>query len=208
MTRCSVLVWFWSLAMLSSAIALAQAPVSDFDSEVYTALVNRATEDLKQSELSPIVIAATTVSLKEGVHYNPVWDSGKSLAESIAQGIPEAARPVVDELVRIGERPRLVKLKMNALRQGIKVHVVPDVKLREILSGRDRSETDWQRLKARYGAASVLSLSRVGWHADSGQALVVISVTCGSLCGSGHLVLLERRFGIWIIVKTHQLWIA
>jgi hypothetical protein len=116
---------------------------------------------------------------------------------------------VVDEFVRVGELRGIVRLKTNALRQGLNVHIVPEAKLREVLGDKKSRGQDWQRFRATYGgAANVVSFSRVGWDAGSRQALLLLSTACGALCGSGNLVLLQRRYGIWSIVKTHRVWVA
>jgi hypothetical protein len=195
------------LAIPASFTGLAQATVSDFENELYTALLNRATQDINQGEIPPIVVAGTTAPLKESIPYDAFMASGKSFAESIAELIPEATRQVVDDLVRVGEHVGVVRLKMNALRPGLKVHVAPETKLRQIFE--DHGGNQWKQFKATYGGASAVNrFSRVGWDSKIGQALVLWSMSCGALCGSGHLVLLKRQWGIWSIIKERRVWIS
>jgi len=136
-------------------------------------------------------------------------DSAKPLAQTIRQKLPEATRAAVNELVRIGEQPAIVNLQMGALRKGLRVHVVSDSNLREALAIEQGEGDDWQRFRAVYGGAtSVVSFSRVGSDPSSGQALVVSSINCGTLCGAGNLVLLQRRYGVWSVMKVGNLWVS
>lgn len=207
MNRRSFLRWSCIVAVPTSLPVLAQSAVSDFESEVYTALINRATQEINQSEIPPIVISGTTLPLKPSIQYSAFEASGKSFTDALAERIPQATRQVVEDLVRVGEISGTVRVRMNALRRGLKVHVAPDATLKEIFD--DRSGNGWKQFKANYGGASAVhQFSRVGSDPKSGQALVLWSMSCGALCGSGQLILLKREWGIWNIIKDQRLWIS
>jgi len=68
----------------------------------------------------------------------------------------------------------------------------------ELVSARD--------LGAVRGGTSHISLSRAGFDPDGGRALVYVSRVCGSLCGDGVYVLLERRGARWVVLKYVVVW--
>ena len=192
MKRRSFLLWSCALALPSSTAVFAQAPVADLESEVYTALLN----GLTQHGSPPIVVvAAPTISLKKDL-------SGLE----IARRIPEATPAVVDNFVRVGEVPGRVRLDSNALRQGLNVHIAAEGKLREIFHyENERHGNQWELFKTFYkGANGILRLSRVGSDLQSGQAMVLASFECGVQCGSGFLVLMQRKGNAWNIVRDHR----
>lgn len=197
MKRRAFLLWSSALALPSGTALLAQTPVSDLESEVYTALVNRLTQ-----EGSPpiVVVGAPTVSLKkELAKLEAPW------GESIARRIPEATPAVVDSLVRMGEIPGGIRLNVNALRQGLNVQVAAEGRLREIFNYEtEKLGNDWELFKASYkGANGIVRFSRVGSDLQSGQALVLVSFECGALCGSKFLVLMQRKANVWTVIKDH-----
>ena len=50
-------------------------------------------------------------------------------------------------------------------------------------------------------APGTVSVSRIGFDASGSQALLYVSFSCGSLCGEGIFVLLERGPWGWHVVK-------
>jgi hypothetical protein len=50
-------------------------------------------------------------------------------------------------------------------------------------------------------APGTVAVSRIGFDASGSQALLYVSFSCGSLCGRGTFVLLERNAGRWEVVK-------
>jgi hypothetical protein len=62
---------------------------------------------------------------------------------------------------------------------------------------------DWSDLAGRKSLANgVLRLSPIGYSDARAQALVYVQFECGTLCGSGAFVLLERRGSGWRPVKV------
>jgi len=64
MNRRALLIASCGLMLPPGAAILGQPRVSTLDSEVYTALVNKGTEELKPGELISVVVAAQTISPK------------------------------------------------------------------------------------------------------------------------------------------------
>jgi len=51
-------------------------------------------------------------------------------------------------------------------------------------------------------------ISRIIFNEKYDKACFYYQITCGHLCAVGYLMFIEKRNGIWNIVKKHQLWIS
>jgi hypothetical protein len=72
----------------------------------------------------------------------------------------------------------------------------------------DSNQDPWGQFSEKYsGAREIYFLSRVGFNHARNQALVYVASECGGLCGGGNYVLLEKRFGFWLIQKRCMSWI-
>jgi len=58
------------------------------------------------------------------------------------------------------------------------------------------------------GASTILRFSRIGFNCSRDQALLYRSQSCGLLCGSGQLLILEKDGEQWQTVSTLFLWIS
>lgn len=58
------------------------------------------------------------------------------------------------------------------------------------------------------GSIGVTTFSRVGFSPDLRQALVIVDHGCGSLCGSGRIILLQNENGRWRIVVEQSTWVS
>lgn len=207
MKRRDFLIWTSALSLSTSHMCLARSPVTDLESQIYTSLLNRWAENVKPEEIPRLLIASNSASLKENFGNVTHFEGGKSFAEIIVQRIPEATRAVVDDLARVGENLATVRLKMNALRPGLRVRIAPNAEL-ETLFDQSSRDGNWERIKQKYGTTTVLHFSRVGWDPKSAQALMGAITACGPLCGAGVLILFKREWGIWHIAKEYRVWIA
>ena len=72
------------------------------------------------------------------------------------------------------------------------------------------AEAYWRAFHAKFpGVAGVTSTSGVGIGMGGRQALLTIDHGCGSLCGTGHIVLLERDdAGKWKVKRAVMTWIS
>jgi hypothetical protein len=60
----------------------------------------------------------------------------------------------------------------------------------------------WRDFERRNALApGSVAVSRIGFDPSGSQALLYVNFVCGSLCGSGRFVLLERSGGTWRVVK-------
>jgi hypothetical protein len=61
----------------------------------------------------------------------------------------------------------------------------------------------WRDFERRNALApGSVAVSRIGFDPSGSQALLYVNFVCGSLCGSGRFVLLERDGGPWRVVKV------
>ena len=93
------------------------------------------------------------------------------------------------------------------------VRVVPEEQIIAALKAKgppvDPPQPGWEGFYSRYpGAQGVLRVSLPGYTPDGTEAVVMLSVGCGSLCGSGLLLHLERSNGEWKIVRRETLWVS
>ena len=67
----------------------------------------------------------------------------------------------------------------------------------------------WKDFAQKYpNAPGFTIVSAIGFDISHLQALVYVGNSCGMLCGSGYVVLLEKKKDKWIAVKTAKIWIA
>jgi hypothetical protein len=67
----------------------------------------------------------------------------------------------------------------------------------------------WKDFAAKYPrAAGFTIVSAIGFDASHRQALVYVGNSCGMLCGTGYVVLLEKKKDKWIAAKTAKIWNA
>ncbi|MGB9245581.1 MAG: hypothetical protein WCC03_19695 [Candidatus Acidiferrales bacterium] len=67
----------------------------------------------------------------------------------------------------------------------------------------------WKDFAQKYpNAAGFTIVSAIGFDAAHRQALVYVGNSCGMLCGTGYIVLLEKKKDKWIVAKTAKIWNA
>jgi hypothetical protein len=66
----------------------------------------------------------------------------------------------------------------------------------------------WEGFDAEFRARSYLTISRPAYSADRRHAFVSLGSHCGELCGSGHLIELEKKSDGWRIVRSVGTWIS
>lgn len=67
----------------------------------------------------------------------------------------------------------------------------------------------WTQLGKKYPTAMVIyRFSRIGFNVSRTQALVSVSYWCGSLCGRGSFVFLQKEHGKWKISRNIGLFIS
>jgi hypothetical protein len=68
---------------------------------------------------------------------------------------------------------------------------------------------EWKDFAQKYpNAAGFTIVSAIAFDASHRQALVYVGNSCGMLCGTGYVVLLEKKKDKWIAAKTAKIWIS
>ncbi len=69
--------------------------------------------------------------------------------------------------------------------------------------------SEWRDFAAKYpNAAGFTIVSSIASDASHREALVYVGNSCGMLCGTGYVVLLEKKKDKWIVAKTAKIWNA
>lgn len=58
------------------------------------------------------------------------------------------------------------------------------------------------------GSTGFIGFSKVGFNPTFDQAMVYLSHSCGTLCGTGYYYLLAKESGSWKVVKSYMRWIS
>ena len=67
----------------------------------------------------------------------------------------------------------------------------------------------WAKFYKKYpNSSGYWEFSAVGYDKISAEALVYVGHHCGWLCGTGHLVLLAKENGSWVVKNRVMLWIS
>lgn len=67
----------------------------------------------------------------------------------------------------------------------------------------------WKRFYALYpNSSGYWGFSNVGYSDNGQEALVFVGHHCGWLCGTGHLFLLAKEDGAWVVKNRVMLWIS
>lgn len=89
-----------------------------------------------------------------------------------------------------------------------KVRVESKQRIQAFFARDKRIPPGWEGFESEFGARSYLSISRPAYSPDRQHALVSLGSHCGELCGSGHLIELERTSNGWRIVRSVGTWIS
>jgi hypothetical protein len=130
-------------------------------------------------------------------------------------GVPGCDWQDVEEIRQAAEHAKVPELLLAALfaanRQPIVVPKLENAKMvspsvvRRIFAGKGW----WDEFYGRYpGSRGLVRFSSPAFTQDSSKALVYVSHSCGGLCGTGWLVLLNRSQGTWRIESQSMIWVS
>lgn len=69
-----------------------------------------------------------------------------------------------------------------------------------------RIDKAWKRIKKKYGTRNVIEFSKVKYYKNF--AIVFCEHHCGGLCGSGNMVVFEKKNGKWVILSEINFWMS
>ena len=88
------------------------------------------------------------------------------------------------------------------------VRVESSARIRNFFAKDKRIPAGWEGFEAEFGAKTYLTISRPAYSVDRRRALVSLGSHCGELCGSGHLIELEKTSTGWHAVRVVSTWIS
>lgn len=140
-----------------------------------------------------IVVGDSTIGIRD--------DGEFSDAAAVERTEPE--RAVRRDFLRRNAHP--AALRADSFRTRLPVVLLSRTELARILDAKG----GWEHFHDRYaGSYGYFGLSRVGFSRDGTRAVLIVERSCGFLCGSGHIVRLEKREGRWRVVESMMTWIA
>jgi len=90
-----------------------------------------------------------------------------------------------------------------------KVLVRRDGDIQRLIHSSPTLDRGWKNFYAVYpGAHGVLYVSLPAYSADGSRAVIVLGTGCGSLCGVGEIVELEKKDGVWRRTRDQETWIS
>jgi hypothetical protein len=149
--------------------------------------------------LPALIIRERTITLRE-------MSVGTSdLREELRRRLKTAPTSLIDQFLEKVASPRSLTPSVLT-RISYPTQIASDSELSRVFSGESLAE-GWKNFRRNYpNASSLVRFSPVAFEGN--VALVYVEATCGPLCGSGAVVLLERRNGEWHVVQDAQLWIS
>jgi hypothetical protein len=58
------------------------------------------------------------------------------------------------------------------------------------------------------GTSGLISLSSIGYNSDGTRAVLMVDVGCGSLCGQGYIVVVQRDAAGWRLITIQTTWVS
>lgn len=172
------------LMCMSWPVVSSAAPTDD--SEVLTAVAS----DICRAAYSSKYLVLDTA---EDVDSSPGNLEGTGLNPEVAQSLKE----------RNKQRPRLpAEVDYKCMR-------LTDTKPVDFLFRADSKRDGWKEFHRNFPRfEGITRLTLPGYSSSNLDAAVIVSNSCGWLCGSGQLYVLQRTGNAWIVVKRVGLWIS
>jgi len=146
-----------------------------------------------QAKVKLLVIEDRTVS----EHFNAA--AGENEKERLKQIFsPPISQEIIDDYVAKNAKSRQLT---NSLDIKLKYTLIPKEKIKPI-TGLPSDEF----YRQFPDSGGYIALSRVGFNANSDQALAYMQHVCGGLCGSGHYLLLVKKNKEWVVQKQFVAW--
>lgn len=125
--------------------------------------------------------------------------------EGHARGLEGVAREALEDyLVKCNIPKRLPPLP------GLRAQLVfPDWDVYGSAFRRGRRVDGWADFHGRFpNSAGYVELSAIGFNRAGNLAFLYAGKSCGTLCGDGRFILLEKTLRGWEIAGMHSLWIS
>lgn len=192
--------------MMAGAIASVSAfggePMRVVEGEVIAAYLNTLEPD--EVPTKTLIVEQTTADADEAL----MSGAGEPARDMLRKQLPQATEKVIDDFLRVLARPAPLSIPSRLVRRNIRMQMVRVTDIDRLFDTKSLGVAWANFYKAYPDAVGLVRISRVGLDEDATQALFYLSVTSGGLRGSGHFLLLHRRFGIWRVLASEQAWIS
>lgn len=129
--------------------------------------------------------------------------------QSIRKILPEVNRFAAIDLLKQPKQTKSLTIPMGELNPSLRVIQLSANEVRNMFTTAESLDRQWENFRKKFsGANAIVSFSPVGYSSDQNQAVFVVSFACGSLCGSGSIVLMQRAGTGWRIIKQSGLWVS
>jgi hypothetical protein len=129
---------------------------------------------------------------------------GSDEEKMISERVSPLEEGTLNSFTTRNQAPEILENKFDIT---AKVYFMDETEMNKIF--RDNPANGWKAFYERYpGSGGILTFSRVGFDAKGKQALVLVSHSCGRLCGTGMLYVLSKADGDWKVTKAAMLWIS
>jgi hypothetical protein len=116
-------------------------------------------------------------------------------------------KPAEDTVANFSSRQKSRCHLQAQLNPAISYHLLPAEEQSKFF--KKKGPAGWSDFYKKYPKSSGFwSLSPVGYSTGGTEALVYVGHHCGGLCGTGHLVLLAKESGRWVVKNRLMLWIS
>ncbi|APV51997.1 hypothetical protein BWI17_21400 [Betaproteobacteria bacterium GR16-43] len=187
----------WIVMLLASALALGGCdwPAGNRDQAVYSAVFKAAGE----RPPGRVLVAHDRTATIDEIFFGEAAEA----RTSVRRRFGKAGDALLDSFVENA------KVEHPVARERLAEAVGPPLVFasQEELAALFRSDSDgWSRFRTKYSTDILLRVSPVAY--DGKQALLYAGTSCGPLCGSGMIFLLEERGGEWIVIDSAQMWVS
>lgn len=99
------------------------------------------------------------------------------------------------------------KIKAELLKfSSIDVGTITDKKFNSFFRNIRKIDNGWKRINKKYGTNKIVEFSQVSYNGQFASAYY--GIHCGSLCGTGNIIVFEKVNGKWKILTEINLWTA
>lgn len=175
-------VWYQPLVGQTTAV-ISPVTCGEPDYVVYQSVLADSRLNGRWWKGRDLVLRASTT----GPHYR---------AETLTKTLRQAKPATIAAFLAANERSAVL---LSCFAPDLRITVVDPAVLDEIMKSAAPLEKFTGFYAAFPDATGILSVSRVGFGAQNGEALVYVGRTSGPLAGEGYLVLLRQNRGKWRI---------
>jgi len=174
------------------------------DYKVYDAVVRHMFRDgITQFDMHAKV---DRIVFRDRTYSEYAWDTKKENWSQVKIRISSLTDEIIADYESVRKSETGLKEKLDI---PFKYILIGDKELRKLIPHPNGSMEHWNEFYKLYPkSAGYNSFSRVGYDKAGRTALVYFVNWCGSLCGTGNYVLVEKSETGWKVKETARMWIS